>query len=84
MNRSGLISILLLALVAAMVLLTISRQSEDSAALWERWGGASVDTTAEETDPASRTPRGAQGTQQIDRMEQDMRRMNELMDSVRR
>jgi hypothetical protein len=83
MDRSGLVTILLLVLTVVIVMLALKGPDGGIAGLWERSTSLPPDTAAAAA-PFERPMTGTDGLQQVDRMQQDMQRMNELMDSVRR
>ena len=85
MGRSGLATILLLVLTVVIVMLAV--QGTSVSGLWESWtasgSAAAPDSIAADAILSDQPFSGSEGMQQIERMESDMRRMNELMDSVR-
>jgi len=87
MGRSGLLTVFLLALVAALVLLAVSRSTADLGDAWGRLAGPHPDSTVAAPPPPGATARpmtGGDGARQIEQMRQDMEAMQELSRSLGR
>jgi hypothetical protein len=87
MGRSGLLTVFLLALVAVLVLLAVSRSTADLGETWGRLAGPPPDSTlAVPPSPAStaRPMTGGDGARQVQQMQRDMEAMQELSRSVGR
>lgn len=86
MGKSGLATMLLLALAAIIVLLTVSRSTTELADAWNRLAGDAPDSTVATMPPppatSNRAMTSGDGARQVEQMQQDMERMQELSRSV--
>ena len=85
MGKSGLITILLLALVAVIVLFTVVRSNTEAAEAWSRLIDTEPDTVvvapvAPPTNP--RAMSAGDGANQVRQMQRDMDAMQEMTRSV--
>jgi hypothetical protein len=87
MGKSGIITMLLLALVAVLVLLAVSRSTADLGHAWGRLAAPAPDSTAVAAPPpvvSTRPMTGGDGARQVEQIQREMDAMQELSRSVGR
>jgi hypothetical protein len=88
MGKSGVATMLLLALAAVVVLVAVARSNAEVAAAWARLTGPPADTTVvtapvmPPTNP--RAMSAGDGARQVEQMQRDMEQMQDLSRSVGR
>ena len=88
MGKSGVATMLLLALAAVLVLVAVARTNTEVADAWARLTGAAPDTavvTAPAMPPTNpRAMSAGDGARQVEQMQRDMEQMQDMTRSVGR